>query len=114
MMGRQKRLSALPVLRSSATHTTASVGRNPSMSSSMNQPTLLEEIDLNLADGMPVYDSNGEKVGDVKMYSTTAGYLVADQGPFTQEDLYLPFRLIRSIDPHDLFLSEPTRLLSIS
>jgi sporulation protein YlmC with PRC-barrel domain len=82
------------------------------MSSSMNQPTLLEEIDLNLADGMPVYDSNGEKVGDVKMYSTTAGYLVADQGPFTQEDLYLPFRLIRSIDPHDLFLSEPKEVLT--
>jgi hypothetical protein len=82
------------------------------MSSSTNQHALLEEIDLNLADGMPVYDANGDRVGDVKIYSTTAGYLVVDQGPFNQEDLYLPFRLISSIDPHDLFLSESEEVLT--
>jgi sporulation protein YlmC with PRC-barrel domain len=70
------------------------------------QQTLVENIDLNLADGMPVYDSNGDKVGDVKMYSTAAGYLMVGHGAFNQQDLYIPFRLIRSIDPHDLFLSE--------
>lgn len=82
------------------------------MNNSINEHALLEEIDLSLADGMPVYDANGDSVGDVKMYSTTAGYLVVDQGPFNQEDLYLPFRLIRSIDPHDLFLSEPKEVLT--
>ncbi len=82
------------------------------MNNSINEHALLEEIDLSLADGMPVYDANGDSVGDVKMYSTTAGYLVVDQGPFNLEDLYLPFRLIRSIDPNDLFLSEPKEVLT--
>jgi sporulation protein YlmC with PRC-barrel domain len=75
------------------------------------QQTLVENIDLNLADGMPVYDSNGDKVGDVKMYSTAAGYLMVGHGAFNQQDLYIPFRLIRSIDPHDLFLSESKETL---
>ena len=81
------------------------------MSSSNTQQTLVENIDLNLADGMPVYDISGDKVGDVKMYSTTAGYLMVGHGAFDQKDLYVPFRLIRSIDPHDLFLSEPKETL---
>jgi sporulation protein YlmC with PRC-barrel domain len=81
------------------------------MSSSNTQQTLVENIDLNLADGMPVYDNNGDTVGDVKMYSTTAGYLMVGHGAFNQKDLYIPFRLIRSIDPHDLFLSEPKETL---
>jgi len=82
------------------------------MSNPMNQQTLVENIDLNLADGMPVYDMNGDKVGDVKMYSTAAGYLMVGHGAFDQQDLYVPFRLIRSIDPHDLFLSEPKEVLT--
>jgi hypothetical protein len=81
------------------------------MSSSNNQQTLVENIDLNLADGMPVYDANRDRVGDVKMYSTTAGYLMVGHGVFNQKDLYIPFRLIRSIDPHDLFLSESKETL---
>jgi sporulation protein YlmC with PRC-barrel domain len=81
------------------------------MSSSNTQQTLVENIDLNLADGMPVYDMNGDTVGDVKMYSTAAGYLMVGHGAFDQKDLYVPFRLIRSIDPHDLFLSEPKETL---
>jgi len=36
-------------------------GRNPNMSNPMNQQTLVENIDLYLADGMPVYDMNGAK-----------------------------------------------------
>jgi hypothetical protein len=76
------------------------------MSNANTPQTLVENIDLNLSDGMPAYDSNGDKVGDVKMYSTTAGYLMVGHGVFNQQDLYIPFRLIRSIDPHDLFLSE--------
>jgi hypothetical protein len=79
------------------------------MSDPKTQQTLVENIDLNLADGLPVYDSAGDKVGEVKMYSTTAGYLMVGHGALNlakQPDLYLPFRLIRSIDPHDLFLSE--------
>jgi sporulation protein YlmC with PRC-barrel domain len=82
------------------------------MRNANTQQTLVENIDLNLADGMPVYDSTGDKIGDVKMYSTTAGYLMVGHGVFDQQDLCIPFRLIRSIDPHDLFLSESKETLS--
>jgi hypothetical protein len=81
------------------------------MSSSNTQQTLVENNDLNLADGMPVYDSNGDNVGDVTMYSTTAGYLMVGHGAIDQKDLYIPFRLIRSIDPHDHFLTESKETL---
>src|SRR5437879_2836687 len=74
--------------------------------------TVVENIDAYLMDGMPVYDLNGDKVGDVKMYSTAAGYLMVGHGAFEQKGLYLPFRLIRSIDPHDIFVSETTDALT--
>ncbi len=72
----------------------------------MGQPQIVvENIDQFLEDGMAVYDLNGERVGDVKMYSTAAGYLMVGSGAFDQKNLYIPFRLIRSIDPHDVFLT---------
>jgi hypothetical protein len=75
--------------------------------SSMNQQTVVERIDLYLADDMPVYDSNSEEIGHVKMFSTVAGYLIVGHGPFEKDNLYVPFRLIQSIDPRELFLIEP-------
>jgi ribosomal 30S subunit maturation factor RimM len=81
------------------------------MSSAMNQQTVVENIDLYLADDMPVYDMNGDKVGQVKMFSTAAGYLMVEYSPLNKKDLYIPFRLIRSIDSHDLFLTEPKETL---
>ncbi|MGO8947986.1 MAG: hypothetical protein ACLQUY_10050 [Ktedonobacterales bacterium] len=67
--------------------------------------TVVENIDQYLQDGMPVLDMNGDKVGNVKMYSTAAGYLMVASGAFDLKDLYIPFRLIRNIDPHSIFLS---------
>jgi len=78
----------------------------------MNQQTVVENIDQYLADDMPVYDVNGDKVGKVKMFSTAAGYLMVSQGAFEKDYLYLPFRLIRSIDPHDVFLTESKEMLT--
>jgi len=75
-------------------------------------PTVIEGIDQYLQDGMAVFDENGEKVGDVKMYSTSAGYLMVGSGAFEHEDLYIPFRLIRYIDPQDIFLSAPKDTLA--
>jgi hypothetical protein len=77
------------------------------MSSRMNQQTVVERIDLYLTDDMPVSDSNSEEIGHVKMFSTVAGYLIVGHGPFEKDSLYIPFRLIQSIDPRELFLSEP-------
>jgi hypothetical protein len=81
------------------------------MSSSMNQQTVVERIDLYLTDDMPVYDSNSEEIGHVKMFSTVAGYLIVGHGPFEKDNLYIPFRLIQSIDPRELYLSEPKQTI---
>jgi hypothetical protein len=78
----------------------------------MTEHTVVENIDLYLQDGMPVFDSNSDKVGDVKIYSAAAGYLMVGHGAFGHQDLYIPFRLITSIDPHDIFLSETKDVLT--
>jgi ribosomal 30S subunit maturation factor RimM len=68
--------------------------------------TVVEDIDQYLTDGLPVFDMNSEKVGKVKMYSTAAGYVMVGTGALEHKDLYIPFRLIRSIDPDDIFVAE--------
>jgi ribosomal 30S subunit maturation factor RimM len=84
------------------------------MSGGMNQQTVVERIDLYLTDDMPVYDSNSEQVGHVKMFSASAGYLVVGHGSFEKDNLYIPFRLIQNIDPREIFLSEPKQRLLAS
>jgi ribosomal 30S subunit maturation factor RimM len=92
-------------------HMTSSMNQEPSQEAGQ-PPTVIENIDQYLEDGMAVYDENGEKVGNVKMYSATAGYLMVGSGAFEHEDLYIPLRLIRNIDPQDIFLSAPKDTLA--
>jgi ribosomal 30S subunit maturation factor RimM len=68
--------------------------------------TVLHDIDEFLEDGLLVFDVNGERVGGVKAHSTAAGYLLVGTGVIGERDLYIPFRLIRSIDPQEIALSE--------
>jgi ribosomal 30S subunit maturation factor RimM len=81
------------------------------MSGDIHQQTGLERIDLYLTDDMPIYDSNSEQIGHVKMFSTVAGYLIVGHGPVEKDNLYIPFRLIQNIDPREIFLSEPKQTL---
>jgi ribosomal 30S subunit maturation factor RimM len=93
-------------------HMTSSMNHEPSSEEAGQFPTVIESIDQYLEDGMTVYDENGEKVGHVKMYSTAAGYLMVGSGAFEHQDLYIPFRLIRNIDPEEIFLSAPKDTLA--
>src|SRR5260370_36061058 len=77
-----------------------------------HQQTIVQNIDQFLVEGMPVFDLKDERVGDVKMYSTAAGYLMAGSGPVGEKDLYIPFRLIRSIDPKQIYLSAAKDVLA--
>jgi ribosomal 30S subunit maturation factor RimM len=92
-------------------HMTSSMNHEPGEEAGQSQ-IVIESIDQYLEDGMAVYDENGEKVGHVKMYSTTAGYLMVGTGAFEHEDLYIPYRLIRNIDPQEIFLSTPKDTLA--
>jgi hypothetical protein len=77
-----------------------------------HQQTIVQNIDQFLEEGMPVFDLNDERAGDVKMYSTAAGYLMVGSGPVAQQDLYIPFRLIRNIDPDQIYLSAAKDVLA--
>jgi ribosomal 30S subunit maturation factor RimM len=85
---------------------------HPTTQQSGQEHTIVENIDQYLVDGIPVYDAGGERVGKVKMYSAIAGYLMVDQGSISATNLYIPFRLIRSIDPHELYLSVSKDILA--
>jgi len=66
-----------------------------------------------LREEMEVYDSNQDKVGTVKLYDATAGYFMLEEGVFNHTDLYIPFWLIRTIDPKEIFLKQSKDILEI-
>ena len=84
----------------------------PEPSQTGQQHTLVANIDQYLVEGLAVFDVNGERVGTVKMYSAAAGYLLLESGPFGETNLYIPFRLIRTIDPRDIYLTEDKDMLA--
>lgn len=73
--------------------------------------TVLHAIDEFLEDGLLVFDVNAERVGSVKASRIAAGYLLVGSGALDHRDLYIPFRLIRSIDLRGIVLSEPKDVL---
>src|SRR5690348_10011396 len=68
--------------------------------------TVVVDIDRYLANGLAVFDANGDRVGEVWHYSTAAGYLMVLQMAPQEHYLYLPFRIIRSIDPKAIYVAE--------
>jgi hypothetical protein len=72
---------------------------------------VLQGIDQFLEDGLLVFDVNGERIGGVKTYSTSAGYLFVGSGALEHRDLYIPFRVIQRIDPQGIALAEPKDVL---
>jgi hypothetical protein len=83
-------------------------GTEPSADRQRQLRQLVQEIE----NGLPVYDLNGEYVGNVKDYSALAGYLQVSAGVLGQKDLYLPFRLIADIRAQEVQLLEPRDALA--
>jgi hypothetical protein len=69
------------------------------------QHVVIEDIDAVIRQGLTVYDAGGEKIGVLKDFSRSAAYLVVQTGLVAHQDLYIPYSAIRSIDPHDVFLT---------
>ena len=65
------------------------------------------EITGALSVGLKVYDSNGEMVGTVDLVDREAGIMRVAINPFVKEELVIPFALIQSINPRELFLDCP-------
>jgi hypothetical protein len=72
----------------------------------------LRRLALKIENGLPVYDLNGGRVGDVKEYSAVMGYLQVNAGALGQRELYLPFHLIADIRAHEIHLLEPRDALA--
>lgn len=59
---------------------------------------------LPLVNGTPVYDANGDKVGDVSQYQSGDGYFVMTKGFFFPKDLYVPLNVIQRATTDGVYL----------
>ena len=64
---------------------------------------------VNIADmikeGLPVFDLNGARIGQVYRFDLDAGYMVVEHGALEKRRLYIPFHLIGAITPKKAFLT---------
>jgi uncharacterized protein (TIGR02271 family) len=51
-----------------------------------------------------VYDTNGDKVGNIVEYDSQAGYMVVEKGWLFHTDLYVPLTLISNTDDQAVYL----------
>jgi hypothetical protein len=80
--------------------------------SAMERQRKLRRLTHEIENGLPVFDLNGQYMGDVKEYSAVAGYLRVGAGALGQRDLYLPFRLVADIRAQEIHLLEPRDTLA--
>src|SRR5262245_16735483 len=75
-----------------------------------------QNVDLYAREGTPIFDMNGERVGDVTMGSIAKGYLMAWTGPFIQHNLYIAFMTRQSREApvvHSGYDAEPAAVDSV-
>jgi hypothetical protein len=58
-----------------------------------------------IADGMTVYDVNGEKIGAVSGYTTSDTYFKLEKGLLFHHDYYVPMSAVSRIDPDGVYLT---------
>lgn len=58
----------------------------------------------NIADGMTVYSTDGEKVGTVRNYDPQAGYLDVQKGWLFKKDFYVPQAQVDAVTPDGVTL----------
>lgn len=58
-----------------------------------------------LADGMTVYDLNGEKIGTISGYTTSSAYFKLEKGLIFHHDYYVPMSAVARIDPDGVYLT---------
>ncbi|HEX8032917.1 MAG TPA: PRC-barrel domain-containing protein [Ktedonobacterales bacterium] len=63
-------------------------------------------------EGLPVYDVDGAKIGVVRRYDLNAGYMEVEAGGLARKELYVPFHLMQSITPREIYLRIPKDALT--
>lgn len=57
-----------------------------------------------MAEGLAVYGAEGAKIGHVRHFDLHAGYMVVEESGLARRELYIPFHLMQSITPRDIYL----------
>ncbi len=73
---------------------------------SMSTPDVVSEhIRQLIAYGQRVYDRDGTKLGTVEIYDSQTGWMTVEKGTFVHRTLYIPYKLIATIDKREIGLS---------
>ena len=67
--------------------------------------TITQDVASNLIPEQTVYDITGEKVGTVDDIDRDTGWFKTEVNPFSDKELYIPFNLVTTIDPNEVYLS---------
>jgi hypothetical protein len=67
--------------------------------------TVTEDIGNSINMGQTIYDLESQKVGTVDEVDRVTGWFKAEVNPFSDKELFIPFKLITNIDPKEVYLS---------
>jgi hypothetical protein len=67
--------------------------------------TINEDVGRAVKVGLTVFDGDGSKIGYVDETDKTHGWMVVRTGAFDQKKLWVPYRLVRSVDEREIFLT---------
>jgi hypothetical protein len=67
--------------------------------------TISEDVGKAVKVGLTVFDSDGAKIGHVDETDKSHGWMVVRIRAFDQKKLWVPYRLVRSVDAREIFLT---------
>src|SRR5215467_4786727 len=85
----------------------------PMSDDTVHRQVVVEHIDRLMQEHKPVYDTHNQKIGEVRQFDLTAGYMQVPHHGLDAETFYIPFHLIASIDPNGVYLKVSQETLSI-
>lgn len=67
--------------------------------------TITEDVGQAVKVGLTVYDGDGSQVGYVDQVDKRRGWMLVRAGAVDQKKLWIPYRLVRSVDERELFVT---------
>ena len=67
--------------------------------------TVTQNVADALIEEQTVYDVTGDRVGTVNDIDRDTGWFKVEINPFSEKDLFIPFKLITNVDPKEVYLS---------
>src|SRR4029077_5492246 len=67
--------------------------------------TINEDVGRAVKVGLTVFDGDGSKMGYVDETDKSHGWMVVGAGRLDQKKLWVPYRLVKSVDEREIFLT---------